>query len=69
MNTNDVKARIRRLRQLSDGFDAEMAGLKASPGLLRPMEVIVYTEALVEAQKGVDRARQALEVTWDRMRS
>jgi hypothetical protein len=67
MTTADVEARMRRLRQLADGFWAEMAMIPKLSWPLNPYEVQRYEKAVKEVHQAVERAHGALQVAVDRM--
>jgi len=67
MNTADVNARLRRLRELADVFRAELALIPKLPWPLNPYEVQRYEKAIKDAQQAVERAHAAIQTAVDRM--
>jgi hypothetical protein len=64
----DVRARLKRLKALSDGFKAELVGIAIDPWPLYPAESPLYLKAIGDAQDAVERALGVLRHAADRLR-
>jgi hypothetical protein len=62
MNTADVNARLRRLRELADGFRAELELIPKLPWPLNPYEVQRYEKAIRDAQQALTRAHGTIQM-------
>lgn len=60
MQLRELKARIRRLEELSRGFALEASRLRKDPGEFLHVERQRYFEAIQQAQACMERARVAL---------
>jgi hypothetical protein len=67
MNLTDLKARVRRLEQLSQGLSKEVTLWKACNDPLLYQERRTYLEAIQDALAGVEKARVALAVARQRL--
>jgi hypothetical protein len=60
MTPAGLRARIRRLEQINNGFAAELSALSATAAALSPAERERYRQGLLDAFAAIEQARHAL---------
>jgi hypothetical protein len=67
MTPADVYARLRRLKELSAGFKAELHAFPKALLPSFPTDAIDYSKAIDDALQAIERAHEALQSVADRI--